>query len=371
MLDDAVGLYERDVEYENLRRKRRGDKLIRPLYTRQDVKKAIKLIEPLRYREPLDLGKSASLRFLDAGHILGSAITELKFTERGVPKTLVFSSDLGKKDSVLMNDPQTVEHADLVLIESTYGNRNHRSLDDTIVQFEQVLRETWQKKGNVMIPAFAVGRTQEILFYLGKLHEAGKLDNWQVILDSPMAIEVTRLYSDCASVLEPEDARKLHNGYEVSFRNLLPRLQYTVTPDESMSINRISSGALIIAGSGMCTGGRIRHHFKQRIWNKNNTVVFVGFQAQGTMGRALIDGAKSIRMFRDDFAVKARIETLGGFFAHAGQSELVDWVRQIKGKPRLMLVHGEPEAMDALSMKLWQEHGIASELPHIGQQIFF
>lgn len=371
MLKDAAGLYERDLEYENRRRKRRGEKTLKAAYTKRDVEKAISLCHAAGYRQSLDIGEGATLCFHDAGHILGSAITELRFREGEQDKTLVFSGDLGNKDSALMNDPAILGKADLVMMESTYGNRNHRSKDDTLVELEQILSDTWERKGNVMIPAFAVGRTQEILYYLSLLHKENRLQNWTIFLDSPMAIEVTRIYEDCVQQLSEEDVGRFDGAWRNSMRDLLPNLTYTRTPEESMAINKIASGAIIIAGSGMCTGGRIRHHFKQRIWNRRNTIIFAGFQARGTLGRLLVDGVSKVRMFRDDFAVKAQIATLGGFSAHAGQSELIEWLRNFQPKPRTVLVHGEPEALDALALKLQQECDIHPEVPATGDAIRF
>ncbi|MDC0598951.1 MBL fold metallo-hydrolase [Gammaproteobacteria bacterium] len=371
MLYDAAGLYERDLNYENLRRQRRGDKPLKPMYSKNDVKKALKLCQPAKYGQSVQINGGGSLIFHDAGHILGSAIVELKIIEKETEKTLVFSGDLGKADSVLMNDPAKLDAADIVLMEGTYGNRNHRSMDDTTRQLEDILTETWKNKGNVMIPAFAVGRTQEVLFHLGCLHRDGKLDNWQVFLDSPMAIEVTNIYDECIQLLDPEDVAKLKENFQGTLKGFLPRLRYSKTPEESMAINKISHGTIIIAGSGMCTGGRIRHHFKHRIWNQRNTIIFVGFQARGTLGRRIVDGSKMIKLFRDDISVRARIETLGGFSAHAGQSELIEWRKHFQNNPRTILIHGEPDALDALSMKLWQDEAISSEIPYKGQQIFF
>lgn len=371
MLNDAVGLYEKDLEWHNIRRLRRGEKPLKPAYGKRDVQKVLKLCKSISFRECLQLGDGASVCFHDAGHILGSAITELKFSENGVSKTLVFSGDLGKRGSVLMNDPALLTDADIVLMEGTYGDRDHRTLDDTVDQLERILHETWARRGSVMIPAFAVGRTQEILFHLGTLASQGKLDNWQVFLDSPMAIEVTSVYESCADVLDPDDGCRLKAVLGPSLKNFVPNLRYARTQEESMAINRVEHGAIIIAGSGMCTGGRIRHHFKQRIWNQRNTIIFAGFQARGTLGRILVDGARKITMFGAEFAVRADIETLGGFSAHAGQGELIAWLRHFRSNPRVMLVHGEAAALDTLSSKLWADHKIASEVPFPGQQIKF
>jgi len=367
MLTDSVFLYEKDLEWDNIRRTRRGEKPLAPAYTKKDVDKVLKLCEPIRFEECLPLGNGASVCFHDAGHILGSAIVEVKFSEQGRERTFVFSGDLGKRNAVLMNPPTKLKHADIVMMEGTYGNRNHKPMDTTLEQFESILRETWAARGNVMIPAFAVGRTQEILFHLSTLHAAGKLDNWQIYLDSPMAVEITSLYEDCADVMDEAEGCRLRETLGPSMKKFLPGLQYTKTQDESRAINRVEHGALIIAGSGMCTGGRIRHHFKQRIWNQRNTIIFCGFQARGTLGRILVDGAKKITMFGEEFAVRARIETLGGFSAHADQADLIEWITHFQPKPRVLLVHGEPATLNVLSEKLWDDHQLRSEVPYPGQ----
>lgn len=371
LLEDASGLYHRDLEHENLRRKRSGRPLLEEEYSEKDVAQVLKLCEGSPYRTPVKITPDATLCFQDAGHILGSAIVELELTEKGQTRRIVFSGDLGKSDSVLMNDPSVVEHADILLMEGTYGNRNHRSIDNTLEELEQILHETWERGGNVMIPSFAVGRAQEIIYHLGCLYHAGKLDNWQVFLDSPMAIEVTTVYDSWLKILDNEDVRCLDKFGKESLESFLPTLNLTNSSEESMAINKIKKGAIIIAGSGMCTGGRIRHHFKHRIWNERNTVLIIGFQAFGTLGRRLVDGEKSYRMFGDEFIVRARIETLGGFSAHAGQSELIEWATQFKDKPRLVLVHGEATALEALSLKFWEDHKIRCTVPSLGESINF
>ncbi|WP_163831988.1 MBL fold metallo-hydrolase RNA specificity domain-containing protein [Spartinivicinus ruber] len=371
MLNDSTNLYQRDLEKENLRRARKGKKPLKPQVVPGDVAKVLKLCKPQPYNKQFAFTDDATVIFHDAGHILGSAIVEIILQEKQQRKTLVFSGDLGKKNTVLMNDPVTLTQADVVLMEGTYGNRDHRSLDNTIDQLRDILQETWEEGGNVFIPAFAVGRTQELLFYLGRLHHEGVLDNWHVYLDSPMAIQVTRIYDRWLHTLDCEGIKPLCSGDQTLLGKFLPKLHLTITPEESMAINNIKSGAIIIAGSGMCTGGRIRHHFKQRIWNKLNRIIFVGFQAYGTLGRILVDGVKHIRLFGEEYVVKARIETLGGFSAHAGQTELVEWISQFKGNPHIMLVHGEPESLDVLSQKLWDEKGIQADIPQRGQSVAF
>jgi metallo-beta-lactamase family protein len=371
MLKDAAGLYLRDLERENRRNKRRGRAEREPVYTMDDVEGTLAACRGADYGEAVELGLAGTLRLHDAGHILGSAIVEIVFEEDEGEKRLVFSGDLGKQDSVLMRPPARLKAADVVLMESTYGDREHKSDDDTLTELRDVLHDTWRRGGNVMIPSFAVERTQELLFYLGVLHQSGDLDGWQVFLDSPMAIAVTRVYDNWLSLLDGDDMHAIGRETGGSLETFLPMLSLTPETEESMAINRIQSGAIIIAGSGMCTGGRIRHHFKRRIWDANNTILFVGFQAAGTLGRLLVDGMRRIRLFREDYEVRAQIETLGGLSAHAGQRGLIDWVKAFETSPRVVLVHGEPRAQDALAACLRQELGRDVDVPCRGESLTF
>ncbi|MBE9539656.1 MAG: MBL fold metallo-hydrolase [Proteobacteria bacterium] len=369
MLNDSVGLYLRDLERTNMRNSRRGRPILEPVFDLDDVQGLLRVCEGHAYGELVPLGESVVVCFHDAGHILGSSIVELTITEQGEEKTLVFSGDLGKRDSVLMNTPTVLHKADVLLCESTYGDREHRGEQDSMAQLREILRETWRRGGSVMVPSFAVGRTQDILFHLGCLHHQGELDNWEIFLDSPMAIAVTRVYDRWLGSFDGDDVRCLSEVHKASLEKFLPTLNLTETTEQSMAINRIKGGAIIIAGSGMCTGGRIRHHFKQRIWDDRNTLIFTGFQARGTLGRRLVDGAKTIKLFGEEYVVKATIETLGGLSAHAGQSELVEWISAFDPPPRTLLVHGEPRAQDALADRLWQDTQLKVEIPARGQSI--
>lgn len=371
LLEDAWGLYERDLERQNLRNRRAGRETKSPAYSERDVARVLKQCEGQRYRTAVQVGPQASVRFLDAGHILGSAIVELTLKEEGRDKVLVFSGDLGNSDSVLMNDPESPSHADIVLMEGTYGNRDHRDMDATLKEFEQALSETWERGGNVMIPAFAVGRTQELIYHLGRLHQEGRLDDWQVFLDSPMAISVTEVYDRWLHIMDDEDIQCLTEAGRDSLREFLPALKLCTSVEESMAINEVKQGAIIIAGSGMCTGGRIRHHFKHRIWKPENCILFIGFQARGTLGRILVDGANPIKLFGDEFVVGAQIRTLGGFSAHAGQTALLDWAAAFGDKPPLHLIHGEEDVLETLSAALQEKRGIASNIPDPGDQLTF
>jgi metallo-beta-lactamase family protein len=369
MLHDSVGLYLRDLERNNIRNARRGNPQIEPSFGMEDVEGVLGLCEGHRYGEEVSLGDSVTVVFHDAGHILGSAIVEVRLREKGEEKILVFSGDLGKQDSVLMNEPVLLDKADVLLTESTYGDREHRGEQDSMEQLREILQETWGRGGTVMIPSFAVGRTQDILFHLGCLHYQGELNNWQVFLDSPMAIAVTRVYDRWLNMLDGDDVRQLSDVHKTSLEKFLPTLNLTPDTEQSMAINRIKNGAIIIAGSGMCTGGRIRHHFKQRIWDDRNTIIFTGYQARGTLGRILVDGARSIKLFGEEYVVKCNIETLGGLSAHAGQSGLLRWINNFSPAPRTLLVHGEPQAQDALAERLWRDQGLKVEIPARGESI--
>lgn len=371
LLEDAVSLYLRDLEYDNLRRERAGKAPLLPLYERVDVENTLELVEAQDYDQPLNLEKGVVLRFHDAGHILGSAIVELVLGEGAERKTLVFSGDLGNPDTSLMPDPTRLKKADIVLMEGTYGDRNHRSFDETITEFEEILKVAAENGGNLLIPAFAVGRTQELLFQLGILYHQGKLHGWQVFLDSPMGGAVTEVYDRMRHDWHAKDRELMQKFSSRSLKEFLPSLTITASVEESMLLNKVKSGAIIIAGSGMCTGGRIRHHFKHRLWQKNTHVLFVGYQAQGTLGRILVNGVKKLKLFGQELLVRAQIHTLGGFSAHAGQSQLLDWAAAFETDPRFFLVHGEPEALKALAEVLWREHQIEATVAVRGSGVHF
>ncbi len=355
LLKDAASLQERDVEWENKRRRRSGKEPIEPLYGLDEVDDTLMLCEGVDYYRTLQIAPDVHLTFHDAGHILGSSIVCLAISEEGQEKRLVFSGDLGNSQAALLRDPDIISEADVLLMESTYGDRNHKSMQDTLQEFEDVIEEASRNGGNILIPSFAVGRTQEIIFRLGELYQKGKLPHQAIYLDSPMAISVTQVYESHQEVYSDEDLEVIDSttprkpSAPKNLQSLLPPLRFTSTTDESMKLNKIKSGAIIIAGSGMCNGGRIRHHLKHNLWRSQSHVVFVGFQAMGTPGRRIIDGATSVKMAGEDIVVKAQIHTLGGFSAHACQSQLLDWLDHFKdSQPQLFLVHGESEAKRAL-----------------------
>ncbi|MGV8921836.1 MAG: MBL fold metallo-hydrolase RNA specificity domain-containing protein [Thermomonas sp.] len=358
MLLDSASIAEGDAERFN-RRRRAGEPEQVPLYTREDVKLVLEQVQPLAYDTQTKIVEGVEVCLRDAGHILGSAIVELW----GDGRKLVFSGDLGLHGTPILRDPTAVQEADLVLMESTYGDRNHRDRAETIVELGDILESAWRDGGNVLIPAFAVGRTQELLYWFARHWEDWQLSRWRIFLDSPMAGKVVEVY-DHHHALFDADAQAVWRGTPNPFR--LPNLRTTSTTEESMAINRIEGGAIIIAGSGMASGGRILHHLMQNLGRRGAHVVFVGYQGNGTLGRRLVDGARWVRIHRKDFRVNAKIHTVGGLSAHADQQGLMAWFGHFEPKPALALVHGEDKAREALAGEIGERDGVEVTLARPG-----
>lgn len=368
LLKDSVHLYLKDLEWQNKKAARAGKRLQEPVLSLHDAERVVQLCETLGYKKRITPSPGLELEFCDAGHILGSAIVQLWLKGSQAMRKLVFSGDLGNPATVLMHDPTDIGQADIVLMESTYGNRNHQNIDNSLEELAQALEQANKDGGNVFIPAFALGRSQEILYYLALLHHQGRLKQRMVFLDSPMAISITNIYNDYLHSLDQKDLAAIGFKKGMQLQDLLPMLRLTEKVEDSMAINRVSGGAIIIAGSGMCNGGRIVHHFKHSLWKNSNHLIFVGFQAYGTLGRRLVDGERRVKLFGQEIVVKAKVHTIGGFSAHAGQSELLDWAQAIGGQPQFYLVHGEPEAQEALQQELAQL-GIQAQIPAKGDVI--
>ena len=366
MLKDAGYLLEKDAEWENNKRQRKGLKPVEPLYTMDDATLALRRFKGLGYDETTEILPGVRVRLSDAGHILGASIVEVWMRQGSQQRKLVFSGDLGHGGAPIMRDPAIIHEADLVMLESTYGDRLHRSWDDTFRELCELFEAAYQDKGNILIPSFAVGRAQDLLYLFGKYHEEWGLDRWQIFLDSPMAIEATEVYSR-HSQLYNRDANHLWQPHKKF--SWLPNLTFSRTPNQSMQINKIRSGAIIIAGSGMCTGGRIKHHLKHNVWRNDCHIAMVGFQVQGTTGRALVDGARHIRLWGEAIKVEARVHTIGGLSAHADQQKLLDWYGEFKNKPTVCLLHGESMASQALSTKIRERFGSDVIVPQRGQSI--
>ncbi len=349
MLKDSAYLSERDAQWENRKRERKHLPLVDALYTVAEADTALTQFKGIRYGTRKKIFPGVSMRLSDAGHILGAAIVELWLEENGIRRKLVFSGDLGHNGAPILRDVTSIGDADFVLMESTYGDRLHRSLEDTKQELVDILAAADSSHGNILIPAFAVGRSQELLYLFAKHFKEWALERWQIFLDSPMAIQATEVYARHNDLYDPEATRLWRQN---RMRALLPNLHFTRTANQSMALNKVRSGAIIIAGSGMCSGGRIKHHFKHNIWRKNCHIVISGFQAQGTLGRRLVDGARRIRLWGEAINVAAEIHTLGGLSAHADQNGLVDWYAGFCRKPSVMLVHGEAQAAQALGKRL-------------------
>ncbi len=363
LLQDSAFLQEKDAQYENKWRKRKQKPLIDPLYTVADARDALENLEGLRYREKKEILPGIQIRFQDAGHILGSCSVEIWLNENGVEKKVVFSGDLGQYDTPILNDPAVIEAADHVIVESTYGNRRHRDRQATIDEMGEIIREAAHQRGNLLIPAFSIGRSQEILYYLGKYYDEWDLGRWQVFLDSPMAIRASKVYWDYPHLYDDEATKLRKKIYEMPH---LQNLQLTQSPQESMAINRIKSGAIIISASGMMTGGRIVHHLKHNISRSGAHIMIVGYQANGTLGRKLVEGNPSVRIHGDEYRVKAKIHTVGGLSAHGDVDDLSKWIGNFKQHPQVHVVHGEPESKQDFADHLAREFQLTTDVPGPG-----
>jgi metallo-beta-lactamase family protein len=347
---DSANLNEEEARYRNRRARRHGrhnaDTL--PLYTVLDALNALEYFgRTAVYDQALQLAPGIRATFVDAGHILGSANVLLELTEDGAQRRVLFSGDLGLSERPILRDPARPPRADVVVMETTYGDREHKQLEPSIGELYDAINDTLGRGGNVVIPTFALERAQEILYYLREGVESGTLPaGVQVFLDSPMAISATQIFRRHPECYDEETCELFRAGRD-PFQ--LPELHFTRETAESMAINRISGGAVIMAGSGMCTGGRVRHHLKHNLGRKDSSIVFVGYAAEGTLARRIVDGAKTVNIFGDAYPVNARIHTIGGFSAHAGQSELLAWHRHTGNPETTFLVHGEPDSMSTFA----------------------
>lgn len=343
---DAAGLQEEEARYLNRRARSRGKltEEIVPTYTTLDALNALDYFGRVAsYDQPVQLCPGIEATFIDAGHILGSACIVLKLADATKKRTVLFSGDLGLPGRPILRNPSVPPHVDVVVMETTYGDRQHKLLEPSIEELYAAINDTAKRGGNVIIPTFALERAQEILFYLNAGKESGTLSSFlQVFLDSPMAISATEIFKRHFECYDTETAEMFAAGRDPF---MFPGLHYTKETADSIAIGRISGGAVIMAGSGMCTGGRVRHHLKQHLARQHSSIVFVGYAARGTLARNIIDGAKSVKIFGDQYPVRAQIHTIGGFSAHAGQAELLEWHKQTGQPETTFLVHGEQESM--------------------------
>lgn len=367
ILRDSAKVQGYDAQRANRKRERSGKPPVTPLYNADDVERTMQRFHTVELDQPFEAAPGVQARYVAAGHMLGSASIELTVSEKGKPKVAVFSGDIGPSGLALVRDAQPIKRADAVFLESTYGDRDHKPLKETLAEFGGIIKEAVRLKSRILVPAFAVGRTQQILYHLDELFCAGKLKPFPVYLDSPMAIEATKIYRSHPDLLD-EEARDMRRVCEIAGKH--GHVKPTPTPEESMALNRAPGPCLIMAGSGMCNGGRILHHFRHGLWRPETEVVIVGYQGEGTLGRQLVDGAKEVKIFGEPIAVKARIHTLNGFSAHAGQTELLKWFRFLApAKPQVILTHGEARGREPLAELLRKRHGLKPQLPVQGDVI--
>lgn len=375
MLPDSGHIQEMEIQWKNKKRIRKGLEPREPLYTAEQAARCLEIFEPVKYDEIIPIDENIHVRFNDAGHMLGSSIIELWVKEDGKETKVVFTGDLGNNDIPLLDSPTMIDSADYLVMESTYGNRLHVRNDEKAELFLKIVSETLDKGGSVVIPSFAVGRTQEILYELNKLKE--KTDDEEflkeyetlmkapVYVDSPLAISATEVFKDNTELFEEEIKQEILRGDNpLEF----PGLKFAMTTDESKALNEDPTPAVIISASGMCDVGRIKHHLKHNLWNPKSTILFVGYQAPGTLGYSIVNGAKTVKIFGEEIAVNARIEYIEGYSGHADQEWLMNFVYSFIHKPKhIFLVHGEVESQNVLQEKIVNEAGINAVIPEFGE----
>ncbi|MBN1613957.1 MAG: MBL fold metallo-hydrolase [Deltaproteobacteria bacterium] len=368
MLMDSAHLQEMDANWRNKKKLRRGNGKVQPLYTTKDAEATLPLCKGIPYEQLFEPFPGFKVNFRDAGHILGASIIELWIEERGREVKLVFSGDIGRPAQLLMEEPSAVTEADFLFVESTYGNRNHKNEDDTLAELVEAIAYSYRNGEKVVIPAFAVERTQEMLYSLYLLSKDGRLPpDMPVYIDSPMAIHVTEIFRRHTDYFDDETRALIDKGENPLH---LPQLHLSMTTEESMAINEQRGPAIVISASGMADAGRIRHHLRHNLWRRGASLVFVGFQAQGTTGRKIVDGAKTIRLFNEDIAVKAKVFTINGFSAHAGQDQLLDWIGRFENRQmQIFLVHGEYAAQQALAARIRELYGFEAVIPDYLEEI--
>jgi len=376
MLPDSGHIQEMENEWKNKKRIRKGEKTVPPLYTAEEAQKCLEVFRPVKYDDIIEIDENIHIRFNDAGHMLGSSIIEVWIKEQGKETKTVFTGDLGNNDIPLLSSPTMIEDTDYLVMESTYGDRLHVGTENKAEVFLNIVSETLEKGGTVVIPSFAVGRTQEILYELNMIKEelmknpkfAKEYENLMkapVYVDSPLAISATEIFKENADLFDEETQDIIQSGDNpLEF----PGLKFTRTADESKQLNESNIPSIIISASGMCEVGRIKHHLKHNIWNPNSTILFVGYQAPGTLGRTIVDGAKKVKIFGEEFSVNARIEYIEGYSGHADQEWLLNFVYSFIKKPKhIFLVHGEPNGQLVLKNKIIDSTQIPVSIPGYGE----
>ena len=370
MLLDSAHIQEFEAEWKNRKGKRAGIPPIVPIYTTEDAVGILQYFVPCRYEENIQVCDGIEIRFVDAGHLLGSARIEVWVTEQGVTKKLVFSGDIGNTNQPIIKDPQYIREADYVIMESTYGDRSHGPRPDYIRELTAIIQRTFDRGGNVVIPSFAVGRTQEMLYFIRQIKAEGLVknhDNFEVYVDSPLAVEATNVFNRNVPGYYDDDAMALiRQGINpISF----PGLKTAVASDDSIAINVSTTPKVIISASGMCDAGRIRHHLKHNLWRPECTILFVGYQSVGTLGRNLVEGATEVKLFGETIEVQAEITSLAGISGHADCEGLMKWIGAFEKKPdRVFVVHGEDTVTDVFAARIKDELGIDAVAPYTGAE---
>ena len=367
ILRDSLSLQKQDLKRENKERIRRGQPLLEPLFEEKDVRNLKPLAKPIKYNQQIDVAPGVQARFVDAGHVIGSSSIELTVQENGSRKVVVFSGDLGPRGAPLLNDPVPFEKADVVIMESTYGDRDHKSLHETAIEGREIIGRAIENKARILVPVFAVGRTQLLLYLLAGAFTRKTLPKFPIYLDSPMAIEATRIYGRNNELFD-EEAREMVTSGEL--RKSLASARACPKPADSRALNNVTGPALIMAGNGMCSGGRIVHHLLNNLPKPETVILIVGFQSARSLGRQLVNGEKEVRIFGEQVPVRASIHTMGGFSAHAGQKDLLKWFDAVApSKPRTIITHGEDRAREVFSGLIRAKHGIETECPQLGDVI--
>ena len=367
ILRDSAKVQAMDAERHNRKRERSGEPPETPIYSIEDVEKIVERFRAVEFERSIPVARGITARYVSAGHMLGSASIELTVREDHKEHVVVFSGDIGPTGLAIVPDAIPLRKANIVFLESTYGDRDHRPFQDTLTEFRAIIEDSVWAKARILVPAFAVGRTQQILYHLDELFCEGRLQPFPIFIDSPMAIEASRIYGRHPDLFD-EEATDMQRACQIAGHH--GHVKPTPTARDSMALNEVEGPCLIMAGSGMCNAGRILHHLKHGLWKKETIVMIVGYQGEGTLGRQLVDGAKEVSIFGERIAVKAQIRTLNGFSAHAGQTELLKWFATLApSKPQVVLTHGEAKAREPLAELIRKRHGLKAVLPFQGDVI--
>jgi len=362
MLLDSAHVQEMESEWRTRRNRRRAKRTVEPLYTTEDAEKSLRYFVPVELDQVVDIEPGIKARLRNSGHILGSSIVELWVEDQGKTAKIVFSGDVGRQDALIVKDPVEIGEADYLFVESTYGNRLHRPFEESKAELLDAIHYAVSHREKVIIPAFAVERTQEVLYILGEFSRAGQLPDIPIYLDSPLAIKATEIFRKNKQYYD-EDARSIVGRGFDPFS--MPNLKLTLTTSESMRINQLQGSAIVISANGMCTAGRIKHHLKHNLWRPGASIVITGFQGQGTTGRQIVDGAKSVTIFGEKITVRAKVFTIGGISAHADKADLLEWIGHFaaKSKPQVFVIHGEPISSEALARSVRERYSLDVRVP--------